>query len=239
MARRGKKYREAAEKVDRQRLYSPLEAMQLVKETSYVKFDATVDVHIRLGVDPRHADQQVRGTVLLPQGLGKTVRVLVFASGEAEKIARDAGADYVASDDEWIKKIQDGWTDFDVAIAVPDMMGKVGRLGRVLGPRGLMPNPKTGTVVPAEDLPRLIKEAKAGRVEFRVDRTANLHVPIGKIGFPPEKLLDNFAALIGAVKKARPPSVKGTFIRRITVTSTMGPGIKVDPIQAQSLEVSI
>ncbi len=239
MAKRGKKYQEAVEKVDRQRLYSPQEAMQLVKETSYAKFDATVDVHIRLGVDPRHADQQVRGTVLLPQGLGKPVRVLVFASGEAEKIARDAGADYVASDDEWIKKIQDGWTDFDVAIAVPDMMGKVGRLGRVLGPRGLMPNPKTGTVAPAEDLPRLIEEAKAGRVEFRVDKTANLHVPIGKVSFPAEKLLDNFAALIGAIKKARPPSVKGTFLRRITVTSTMGPGIKVDPIQAQSLEVAV
>jgi len=239
MAKRGKKYQEAAEKVDRQRLYSPQEAMQLVKETSYAKFDATVDVHIRLGVDPRHADQQVRGTVLLPQGLGKPVRVLVFASGEAEKIARDAGADYVASDDEWIKKIQDGWTDFDVAIAVPDMMSKVGRLGRVLGPRGLMPNPKTGTVAPAEDLPRLIEEAKAGRVEFRVDKTANLHVPIGKVSFPAEKLLDNFAALVSAIKKARPPSVKGTFIRRITVTSTMGPGIKVDPIQAQSLEVAV
>ena len=239
MVNRVKKYQEAGEKVDRQRLYSPQEAMQLVKETSYAKFDATVDVHIRLGVDPRHADQQVRGTVLLPQGLGKSVRVLVFASGEAEKIARDAGADYVASDDEWIKKIQDGWTDFDVAIAVPDMMGKVGRLGRVLGPRGLMPNPKTGTVAPAEDLPRLIEEAKAGRVEFRVDKTANLHVPIGKVSFPAEKLLDNFAALISAIKKAKPPSVKGTFLRRITVTSTMGPGIKVDPIQAQSLEVSV
>lgn len=239
MAKRGKKYQEAVEKVDRQRLYSPQEAMQLVKETSYAKFDATVDVHIRLGVDPRHADQQVRGTVLLPQGLGKPVRVLVFASGEAEKIARDAGADYVASDDEWIKKIQDGWTDFDVAIAVPDMMGKVGRLGRVLGPRGLMPNPKTGTVAPAEDLPRLIEEAKAGRVEFRVDKTANLHVPIGKVSFPAEKLLDNFAALISAIKKAKPPSVKGTFMRRITVTSTMGPGIKVDPTQAQSLEAAV
>lgn len=239
MTKRGKKYREALEKVERQRLYSPQEALQLVRETSYTRFDAMVDVHIRLGVDPRHADQQVRGTVLLPQGLGKAVRVLVFASGEAEKIARDAGADYVASDDEWVKKIQDGWTDFDVAIAVPDMMGKVGRLGRVLGPRGLMPNPKTGTVAPAEDLPRLIEEAKAGRVEFRVDKTANLHVPIGKTSFTVERLLDNFAALMNAIKKARPPSVKGTFIRRITVTSTMGPGIKVDPIAAQSLEVSI
>lgn len=239
MARRGKKYREAAQRVERQRLYSPLEALRLVKETSYANFDATVDVHVRLGVDPRHADQQVRGTVVLPQGLGKAVRVLVFASGEAEKIARDAGADYVASDDEWIKKIQDGWTDFDVAIAVPDMMGKVGRLGRVLGPRGLMPNPKTGTVVPAEDLPRVIQEAKAGRVEFRLDKTANLHVPIGKTSFPAEKLLDNFAALINAIKKAKPPAVKGTFMRRITVASTMGPGIRVDPVEAQSLEAPV
>jgi large subunit ribosomal protein L1 len=239
MAKRGKKYQEVASKVERQRLYSPQEAMQLVRETSYAKFDATVDVHIRLGVDPRHADQQVRGTVLLPQGLGKAVRVLVFASGEGEKIASDAGADYVASDDDWIKKIQDGWTDFDVAIAVPDMMGKVGRLGRVLGPRGLMPNPKTGTVAPAEDLPRLIQEAKSGRIEFRVDKTANLHVPIGKVSFSAERLFENFAALFNAIKKARPSSVKGIFMRRITVTSTMGPGIKVDPIQAQSLEVSV
>jgi large subunit ribosomal protein L1 len=235
---RGKKYREALEKVDRLRLYSPQEAMQLVKETSYAEFDATVDVHMRLGVDPRRSDQLVRGVVILPHGLGKTVRVLVFAAGEAEKIARDAGADYVASDDEWIKKIQDGWTEFDVAIAVPDMMGRVGRLGRVLGPRGLMPNPKAGTVAPAEDLPRLIQEAKAGRVEFRVDRTANLHAPIGKVSFPTERLLGNFAALVDAVRKAKPSGAKGTFIRRITVASTMGPGIKVDPVQAQALEAS-
>ncbi len=235
---RGKKYREALEKVDRLRLYSPQEAMQLVKETSYAEFDATVDVHMRLGVDPRRSDQLVRGVVILPHGLGKTVRVLVFAAGEAEKIARDAGADYVASDDEWIKKIQDGWTEFDVAIAVPDMMGRVGRLGRVLGPRGLMPNPKAGTVAPAEDLPRLIQEAKAGRVEFRVDRTANLHAPIGKVSFPTERLLGNFAALVDAVRKAKPSGAKGTFIRRITLASTMGPGVKVDPTQAQALEVS-
>jgi len=235
---RGKKYREALEKVDRLRLYSPQEAMQLVKETSYAEFDATVDVHMRLGVDPRRSDQLVRGVVILPHGLGKTVRVLVFAAGEAEKIARDAGADYVASDDEWIKKIQDGWTEFDVAIAVPDMMGRVGRLGRVLGPRGLMPNPKAGTVAPAEDLPRLIQEAKAGRVEFRVDRTANLHAPIGKVSFTTERLLGNFAALVDAVRKAKPSGAKGTFIRRITLASTMGPGIKVDPVQAQALEAS-
>jgi large subunit ribosomal protein L1 len=236
--RRGQKYREASKKIDRLRLYSPREALELVKETSYVNFDETVETHFRLSVDPRHADQQVRGVVLLPHGLGKKVRVLVFAAGEADKIAQEAGADYVASDDEWIKKIQGGWTDFDVAIAVPEMMGKVGRLGRVLGPRGLMPSPKAGTIAPAEDLPRLIGEAKAGRVEFRVDKTANLHTPIGKVSFPLENLLDNFTAIVDAVKKAKPPAAKGTYIRKIIVTSVMGPGIKVDPIQAQALEVA-
>jgi len=235
MPKRGKNYREALEKVDRERLYSPREALELVKEVSYVDFDATVDVHFRLGVNPRHADQQVRGTVLLPHGLGKTVRVLVFAAGEAEKIAREAGADYVIFDDEGIQKIQDGWTDFDVAVAVPEMMGKVGRLGRVLGPRGLMPNPKAGTIVQEDDLPQVIEEAKAGRVEFRLDKTANLHISIGKVSFPVDKLLGNLAAVIGAVK--RPPSVKGAFMRRVTVVPSMGPGIKIDPIQVQELEV--
>ena len=237
MPKRGKKYRQALEKVDRLHPYSPQEALELVKETSYANFDATVDVHFRLGVDPRHADQQVRGTVLLPQGLGKEVCVLVFAAGEAEKIAQEAGADYVASDDEWIKKIQGGWTEFDVAIAVPEMMGKVGRLGRILGPRGLMPNPKAGTVAPEKDLPRLIQDAKSGRVEFRVDKTSNLHISIGKASFSAEKLLDNFTAVMEAIQKARPPGSKGTFIRKITITSSMGPGIKIDPIQAQALEV--
>jgi large subunit ribosomal protein L1 len=239
MPKRGRKYQEALEKIDRMRLYSPREALELVKETSYVSFDATVDTHFRLGVDPRHADQQVRGVVMLPHGLGKTVRVLVFAAGEADKIAQEAGADYVASDDEWIKKIQDGWTEFDVAIAVPEMMGKVGRLGRILGPRGLMPNPKAGTIAPADDLPRLIQEAKAGRVEFRVDKTANLHTPIGKVSFPAENLFDNFAAMMDALKKARPASTKGMFIRKITVTASMGPGIRIDPLQAQVLEASL
>ena len=238
MPKRGKKYRQALEKIDRLRLYSPQEALELVKETHYTNFDATVDTHFRLSVDPRHSDQQVRGVVLLPHGLGKVVRVLVFVTGEEEKIVQEAGADYVASDDEWIKKIQDGWTDFDVAIAVPEMMGKVGRLGRILGPRGLMPNPKTGTIAPAKNLPRLIQEDKAGRVEFRVDKTANLHVPVGKVSLPTEKLLDNFATVVDAVAKAKPPASKGTYIRKITVTSSMGPGIKVDPIQAQALEVS-
>ncbi len=238
MPKRGKKYREALEKVDCLRLYSPQEALELVKETSYTNFDATVDTHFRLSVDPRHSDQQVRGVVLLPHGLGKEVCVLVFATGEAGKIAQEAGADYVASDDEWIKKIQGGWTEFDVTIAVPEMMGKVGRLGRVLGPRGLMPSPKAGTIAPAEDLPRLIQEAKAGRVEFRVDKTANLHIPIGKVSFSTEKLLDNFTTVVDAVRKARPPASKGVYVRKITVTSSMGPGIRVDPVQAQALEVS-
>ena len=238
MPKKGKKYKEALKKVDRMRLYAPLEALELVQKTSYVDFDGSVDVHFRLGVDPRRSDQQVRSVILLPHGLGKPVSVLVFAAGEEEKIARDAGADYVASDDEWMKKIQGGWTEFDVAIAVPEMMGKVGRLGRVLGPRGLMPNPKAGTVARADELPRLIQEAKAGRVEFRIDRTANLHVPIGKVSFPSEHLLDNFATLVEAVGKAKPAAAKGIYIRKITVTSSMGPGIKVDPIQAQALEVS-
>jgi large subunit ribosomal protein L1 len=236
--KRGKKYLEALSKVDRMELYSPQDAIDLVKATSYTNFDATVDVHFRLSVDPRQSDQQVRSVVLLPHGLGKVVRVLVFAAGDADRIARQAGADYVASDDELISKIQGGWTEFDVAIAVPEMMGKVGRLGRVLGPRGLMPNPKAGTVAPADDLPRLIQEAKAGRVEFRVDRTANLHVPIGKTSFPADHLEGNFAALMEALRKAKPSGAKGTFIRRITITSTMGPGVKVDPVQAQAMEVA-
>jgi len=237
MPKHGKKYREALQKVDRQKLYPPKEALELAKETSYTAFDSTVEVHIRLGVDPRHADQQVRDVVVLPHGLGKTVRVLVFAQGEGATLAREAGADYIADDDELIKKIQGGWTDFDVAIATPDMMGKAGRLGRILGPRGLMPNPKAGTVVPAEDLPRVINEAKAGRVEFRVDKTANLHVPIGKVSFETDKLYENMAALMEAVKKARPAASKGAYIRRITLSTTMGPGIKVDLVQAQAMEL--
>src|SRR5512135_2541940 len=235
MAKHGKKYLAAAAKVNPDQAYEPAEAVALAKETSPVKFDATVEVHMRLGVDPRQADQQVRDVVVLPHGLGKSVRVLVFAQGEGASLAREAGADAVADDDETIAKIQGGWTDFDVAIATPDMMGKVGRLGRILGPRGLMPNPKAGTVVPAEDLPRVIDESKAGRVEFRVDKTANLHVPIGKASFGEKQLYDNLAALMEAIKKARPASVKGTFIKRVTITSTMGPGIKLDPMQAQSM----
>ena len=223
----GRKYEEAAAKVDQNRQYSKAEAVKLIKETAYTNFDPTVEVHMRLGVDPRHADQQVRDVVVLPHGLGKTVRVLVFAEGEDARLAEEAGADYIA-DDELIKQIQGGWTDFDVAIAVPSMMGKVGRLGRVLGPRGLMPNPRAGTVAPGDDLPRLIEEAKAGRVEFRVDKTSNLHAPIGKASFSEEQLLDNLNHFLDAVKRARPPAAKGAFVRKVVMANTMGPGIKLD-----------
>jgi large subunit ribosomal protein L1 len=237
MPKRGKKYQEAVAKVDCLKLYSPREALDLVKEINYTTFDATVEVHMRLGVDPRHADQQVRGVVLFPHGLGKTVRVLVFAQGDAARTAADAGADYVADDDEWIKKIQDGWVDFDVALAVPEMMGRVGRLGRVLGPRGLMPSPKAGTISQAEDLPRLVQEAKAGRVDFRVDRTSNLHVPIGKVSFDTDRLLENMAAFVDVVRKARPSASKGAYVRKVAVTDTMAPGIKVDPVATMALEI--
>ncbi|UCF28275.1 MAG: 50S ribosomal protein L1 [Chloroflexota bacterium] len=238
MAKHGKKYLAAVEKIDREKDYEPKEAIALAKDTSTTNFDATVEIHIRLGVDPRHADQQVRDVAVLPHGLGKSVRVLVFAQGEGAALAREAGADIVADDDETLKKIQDGWTDFDVAVATPDMMGKVGRLGRVLGPRGLMPNPKAGTVVAEEHLPRVVGESKAGRVEFRVDKTANLHVPIGKVSFSEEALYDNMAVLMDAIKKSRPPAAKGAYVRRVTLTTTMGPGIKVDANQALAMEES-
>ena len=191
---------------------------------------------MRMGLDPRQADQLVRDVVVLPHGLGKTVRVLVFAQGDGATNARNAGADTVADDDETLNKVQAGWTDFDVAIATPDMMGKVGRLGRVLGPRGLMPNPKAGTVVPPEDMARAVKEAKAGRVEFRLDKTANIHVQIGKASFSADNLFDNFSALMEAIRKARPAAAKGTYIKHISVATTMGPGIKIDPAAVQSLE---
>lgn len=239
MAKHGKKYRTALEKIDRTKNYDPDEAIKMAKELSFAKFDETVELHFRLGVDPRHADQQVRDVVVLPHGLGKTVRVLVFAEGGDATKAREAGADIVADDDETIKKIQDGWTDFDVAIATPAMMGKVGRLGRILGPRGLMPNPKAGTVVPGDDLPGVIDETKAGRVEFRVDKTANLHIPIGKISFDEKQLSDNMAALMQSIMKARPAAAKGAYIRRLTLSSTMGPGIRVDVAKARLMEVEV
>jgi len=236
MPKHGKKYNQAATKVERDTYYAPTDALTLVKETSYVKFDATVEVHIRLGVDPRQSDQQVRGVVLMPAGLGKTVRVLVFAESEGARLAKEAGADFVIDDDEGYDKIRNGWTDFDIAIAVPEAMGKVGRLGKILGPRGLMPNPKAGSVAPAEDIPRLIQEARAGRAEFRLDKTANLHVPIGKVSFSVNDLMSNFTALMDAVRKARPSATKGTYIRRVSLASTMGPGIRVDTNLAQALE---
>jgi len=235
MAKHGKKFLAADAKVNHDLAYTPEEAVALVKDTSITKFDGTVEVHMRMGLDPRQADQQVRDVVVLPHGLGKTVRVLVFAQGEGVAKAQEGGADIIADSDEWITKIQGGFTDFDVAIATPDMMSKAGRLGRVLGPRGLMPNPKAGTVVPAEDLPRVIQEAKAGRVEFRLDKTANIHVPIGKVSFSQEFLYNNFAALMEAIKKAKPAAAKGSYIRKVTLTTTMGPGITVDLNQAQSM----
>lgn len=238
MGKHGKKYLQVFAKVDRQKYYAPLEALQLVKDTSFVKFDATVETHIRLGVDPRQSDQQVRGVVLMPAGLGKTVRVLVFAESEGARLAKEAGADFVIDDDEGYQKIRDGWTEFDVAIAVPEVMSKVGRLGKILGTRGLMPNPKAGTVAPAADIPRLIREARAGRAEFRLDKTANLHVMIGKVSFPVEGLMSNFSALMDAVKKAKPATAKGTYVRRIVLASTMGPGVRIDANLAQSLEVA-
>jgi len=238
MTKHGKKYKAALAKVDLEKEYSVREAIALAKDTSITKFDATVEVHMRTALDPRQSDQQVRDVVVLPHGLGKTVRVLVFAQGEGATAARSSGADLVADDDETLKKIEGGMLDFDVAIATPDAMGRVGRLGRVLGPRGLMPNPKAGTVVGAADLPRAIKEAKAGRVEFRLDKTANIHVSVGKVSFSEDQLFDNFSALMDAVHKARPSGAKGEYIKRITLATTMGPGIKVNQSETHKLEVS-
>jgi len=237
MSRRGKKYRKAAELVDPMEAYAPAEAIALVRKTSTVSFDATVELHLSMGVDPRHADQQVRGVVLLPHGTGKQVRILVFAEGEAEKIAQDAGADYVGLDD-LTKKIQGGWVDFDVAIAIPQVMSKVGRLGRVLGPRGLMPSPKAGTIVQSEDLPRLIQETRLGRVEFKLDKTANIHAPLGKVSFSEEQLHDNLTAFMEAVMRAKPTGAKGQYVKKVVLASTMGPGIKVNPMEATILKAS-
>lgn len=229
MASHGKKYLEARKQVDREKLYDPSEAFKLLKSVSFANFDETVEVHVRTALDPRKADQQIRDVVGLPHGLGKQVTVVVFAQGEAAEAARAAGADYVADSDELVERIQGGWTDFDVAIATPDMMGTVGRLGRILGPRGLMPNPKAGTVVQPDNVASAIEESKAGRVEFRLDKTANIHVPIGKLSFTEEALHENLSAFVRAVRQARPAGASGNFIRRVTVTSSMGPGIKVDP----------
>ncbi|NLM53083.1 MAG: 50S ribosomal protein L1 [Firmicutes bacterium] len=232
MAKRGKKYLDARKKIDREKLYDPDEALNLVKETSTTKFDATVEVAVRLGVNPKHADQQVRGAVVLPAGIGRNVTVAVFAKGDKAKEAETAGADYVGAED-LVEKVQGGWFDFDVAIATPDMMGMVGKLGRILGPRGLMPNPKTGTVT--MDVARAVSEAKAGKVEYRVDKSGIIHVPIGKVSFDTEKLLENFYTLIDTLIKAKPPAAKGQYLRSIAVTSTMGPGVKVNPQKAAAL----
>ncbi|MBA2873106.1 large subunit ribosomal protein L1 [Anoxybacillus calidus] len=226
MAKRGKRYLEAVKLVDRSKAYSVTEAIELVKKTNIAKFDATVEVAFRLGVDPKKADQQIRGAVVLPHGTGKVQRVLVFAKGEKAKEAEAAGADYVG-DTDYINKIQQGWFEFDVIVATPDMMGEVGKLGRILGPKGLMPNPKTGTVT--FDVAKAVKEIKAGKVEYRVDKAGNIHVPIGKISFDNEKLVDNFTTIYETILKVKPAAAKGTYVKNVTVTSTMGPGIKVDP----------
>ncbi len=228
----GKRYTEAAKSIDETTLYDPREAIRLVKQGAKAKFDETIEAAIRLGIDPKQADQQVRGTVALPAGTGKKVRVLVFAKGEKVKEAEAAGADYVGAD-EYIEKINGGWLDFDVAVATPDMMGTVGRLGRVLGPRGLMPNPKAGTVT--FDLAKAVKEIKAGKIEYRTEKAGILHVPIGKASFTEEQLLANFTALMEAVMRAKPASAKGQYLRSITLSSTMGPGAKVDPAKAEAL----
>jgi len=227
LAKHGKKYNEAVGLVDSAQLYPPLEAIELAKKVAYSKFDETVELHLRMGVDPRDATQQVRGVALLPHGLGKKVRVLVFALGETARNAETAGADLVGGDD-LIKKIEGGFLDFDTAIATPDMMGKVGRLGKILGRRGLMPNPKSGTVVAGENLPRAINEARQGRVEFKLDRTAIIHVSLGKVSFEADKLMDNLTAVVEAISRAKPAGAKGQYIKTASLTTTMGPGIKLD-----------
>ncbi len=234
MARRGKKYEEAAKLIDGAKAYEPREAIALAKKAAYAKFDETVELHLQMGADPRHADQQVRGVALLPHGLGKKVRILVFTQGEPVRVAEQAGADHAGGDD-LIKKIEEGWLDFDMAMATPDMMGKVSRLGRILGRRGLMPNPKSGTVVQAADLPRAIAEAGKGRVEFRLDRTAIIHVPLGKVSFEEQKLLENLTAVMEAVTKAKPSGAKGQYIRSAFLTTTMGPGLELDLKSTQAL----
>lgn len=235
MGKRGKKYQEVAKLVDKNKEYAPEEAIELAKKTIYTRFDPTVELHIRTGVDPRHADQQIRGVALLPHGTGKRVKILVFAEGEAAKIAQEAGADYVGGD-EVIEKIMGGWLDFDLAIAVPQIMGKVAKLGKILGPRKLMPSPKSGTVVPPDDLPRVIEEARKGRVEFRVDKTGNLHIPIGKASFTTQQLLENMAAVMDTILKIRPSGLKGQYIKKVYLTTTMGPSIKVNTVLATSLK---
>jgi large subunit ribosomal protein L1 len=235
MAQHGKKYLEAAKLVDRERLYPPTEAATLVKETTTVNFDATIEAHLRLGVDPRHADQMVRGTVVLPHGTGRQIRVAVFAQGDKAQEALRAGADEVGGED-LVKKIEAGWLEFDVALATPDSMGLVGRLGKILGRRGLMPNPKAGTIT--FDMERAVKEVKGGRVEFKVDKSAIIHVAVGKASFDPDAIVGNLAALVDAVNRARPSGAKGQYLKTLTIASTMGPGIRVDVPQVLAAAVA-
>lgn len=232
MARIAKKYAEAIKKVDREKRYDMDEALELLPQMVFAKFDETVELALRLGVDPRHADQMVRGSVALPNGLGKKVRVLVFAKGQKEKEAEEAGAEFVGAE-ELVEKVQKGWLDFDKAIATPDMMGTVSKLGKILGPRGLMPNPKVGTVT--FDIAKTVKEIKAGRVEFRVDKAGNLHIPVGKISFGKEKLLENVNSLLDTIVRLKPPSSKGTYVKGIAICTTMSPGIKIDPAYVRNL----
>jgi large subunit ribosomal protein L1 len=227
VAKQGKKYQEVSKLTDKSKSYSPEEAIELAKKAVYAKFDETVELHLRMGVDPRSADQQVRGVILLPNGLGKKTRVLVFTQGEGVKLAQEAGADYAGAE-ELIKQIEDGWLEFDVSIATPDVMPKVAKLGRILGRRGLMPNPKSGTVVQPQDLARVIGEARKGRAEFRLDRTAIIHLPIGKISFDKEKLLENLAAAVETIVRAKPSGSKGQYIRSASLSTSMGPGFKLD-----------
>ena len=227
MAKHGKKYTEGAKLIESTREYDPQEAIALAKQASYAKFDETVELHLHMGLDPRHADQQVRGVASLPHGLGKQVRIIVFTQGEGVRIAEDAGAESVGLDD-LVKKIEDGWLEFDVAIATPDCMGKVSKLGKILGRRGMMPNPKSGTIVQPQDLPRAINEAKKGRVDFRIDKTAVIHVPVGKVSFEDNKLLDNLATLVDSVVKAKPSGAKGQYVKSATLTTSMGPGVRLD-----------
>ena len=234
MVKYGKKYRETATLIDRTKVCQPEEAIELARKSAHARFDETVELHLRMGLDPRNATQQVRGVVLLPHGLGKKVRVLVFAQGESEKVAETAGADFVGSDD-LIKKIEEGWLDFDTAIAIPEMMGKVGKLGKILGRRGLMPNPKSGTVVAMDNLPKVIEDARKGRVEFKLDRTAIIHVPLGKISFEDGMLMDNLTSVIEAVVKAKPSGAKGQYVKSAYLTTTMGPGIKLDLVPTLAL----
>jgi large subunit ribosomal protein L1 len=237
MVKQGRKYREVTALVEKDTAYQPLEAVELVKKTARTGFDETVELHLRMGLDPKNAAQQVRGVALLPHGLGKKVRVLVFAQGEAERIAADAGADVVGGDD-LVKKIEEGFIDFDTAIAVPEMMSKVGKLGKILGRKGLMPNPKSGTVVAMNDLPRVIEDARKGRVEYKLDRTAIIHVPLGKASFDAAMLLDNLTAIMEAVMKAKPTGAKGQYVKSAYITTTMGPGIKLDLSSAMALSAA-